>query len=533
MNAAYFKDSCGVDWLCREEFAPVLRELTQKDLFGALPEQETTLIKSSSGRKTISAGGIEGVEEGFFLKHYYCRGFFNVIKHMLQRSNARKEWELGNYLAERKINVPEPLACGERWSMGRLRESFFISRSFSGAFSIEAMIRGSQRKFWLDMGIKQRFELAGGVARVLARMHSFGFLHLDLHPGNILLRPGKKGFEICVTDLHRAKIDRHISLAQRLDNLAMFDMFFYYSTSRTLRWRFLKEYARTARELDGLEINTKQAQNHIFAKMRFLCRELFAKRDKKVKRGNGPLYESFLHDGRFVVSMSRKYKREGICELIDGLDGLFAGKDSVPGVKVLKDSRSTTLLLLEGGSSFGLGPVCVKRFNVKSYSYFLKYLFRPSKARRAWVRANGAVVRNFTTPEPIAVLERCRGIVNFETYYVCAYTPGAGNLSIFLEQNWEKMDIDLRRNFVLALSRFVRGMYEHGLFHRDLKASNILVVERPGAERGWDFSLLDTSDLSFVKNVKPWQRELNRRQLVKTLHRYFTQESGFFSVMRI
>jgi serine/threonine protein kinase len=69
-----------------------------------------------------------------------------------------------------------------------------------------------------------------------------------------------------------------------------------------------------------------------------------------------------------------------------------------------------------------------------------------------------------------------------------------------------------KRSFIAAFAVAMRSLHDRGLFHKDLKAANIL-VEKTG-DLSWKFHLIDMDGVSFRKGpLQPQKRILNLIQI--------------------
>jgi hypothetical protein len=136
-----------------------------------------------------------------------------------------------------------------------------------------------------------------------------------------------------------------------------------------------------------------------------------------------------------------------------------------PGVRILKDSRTSTVAELTVGSR----SVIYKRFNVKSHLAPVKNLLRPSPALRSWVLGHGVRDRGLPTARPLAVFHRRSLGLPTTGYVVFEKVPDALTLSEAVER------YGAARAWAERLGRLLRLMHERQVSHRDLKAPNILM----------------------------------------------------------
>lgn len=111
--------------------------------------------------------------------------------------------------------------------------------------------------------------------------------------------------------------------------------------------------------------------------------------------------------------------------------------------------------------------------------------------RRIWYNGFGLEIRGLPTPR---LLARCGDRV------VGCWIEGARPL-------WEYLKAEgVSRDLVWRLARLVRRLHDRGVWHRDLKANNILV-------RGSEFWLVDPDRVEFRREVPPTARVENLAQL--------------------
>lgn len=115
------------------------------------------------------------------------------IKRLLGRSPARREWRALRMLAAAGIAVPRPLAYGRLPDGDELlAETFVAGRPVAEAFDDA------------DDGLRGR--LVAAIARAVERLARSGFVHGDLHLGN--LRVDASGDTVVLLDLQRARRSR-------------------------------------------------------------------------------------------------------------------------------------------------------------------------------------------------------------------------------------------------------------------------------------------------------------------------------------
>jgi serine/threonine protein kinase len=159
-------------------------------------------------------------------------------------------------------------------------------------------------------------------------------------------------------------------------------------------------------------------------------------------------------------------------KLLSEPDNLFA----LPGARLLKDSPTTRAAMVAvevGGAKHNLH---LKRLNRRGMEFTVKYLFQSSRARRLFKRLVTLIERGVPTLQPIAALSERTGPFLQRSFLITEHLDAR-----HLFELWEK-DIypsgnapGRRRRIMTDVARLVARMHAAGVFHRDLKSSNILV----------------------------------------------------------
>jgi tRNA A-37 threonylcarbamoyl transferase component Bud32 len=103
-----------------------------------------------------------------------------------------REQENLTWLAEHGFQVPEPLAAGWIARHGAPCLQFLLTRDVPDTITFEELLRARESA--------DRAALLDELAREAARMHALGFVHHDLYPRNLLVRPREHARRIVFLD---------------------------------------------------------------------------------------------------------------------------------------------------------------------------------------------------------------------------------------------------------------------------------------------------------------------------------------------
>lgn len=367
-----------------------------------------------------------------------------IAREILRPAKARLEFE--NALALRALGVPaiEPLAWGA--ALGLLPgDSYLITRAEDADPFVDYLERAptGQRK------------LARAFAEFLAKLHDAGVTHPDPHPGNVLIEPTALCF--ILADLHAIRFGPPLDWPATLANLVLLNRWFQMRATRTDRLRFWHAYLRARPSLaigdakslaKAIEAATATSNERFWAAR--AVRYTSNNRDSVKVRG--PAANGFA-----VRDLPPELVRDWLADP----DAVF----TQPGVRILKDSRTSTVAELTIGSR----AVIYKRFNVKSRLGPWKNLLRSSPALRSWILGHGLRDRGLPTARPLALFQRHAIGLPTTGYVVFEKVPDALTLNEAVERHGAV------RAWADQLGRLLRLMHERQVSHRDLKASNLLM----------------------------------------------------------
>ena len=454
----------------------------------------------------------------FFLKQNRPDSARAQLREWLRSGKAQAEYHRALAVAARRVPTFTPLAAGEPCRGGGPHDSFLLTRALENTQPLNGFLEKVLPSLPPLRQTRLRQVLARELGRLLADMHDAGLVHHDLHTGNVLVdltnedRP-----RLYLIDLHAVRLGRRLGWRASRDNLVILNRWFILRASRCDRLRFWHAYCnRRGMPLcryrpRELERRTAASNVHFWHGLEPRC----LGNNRRFRRVSSPAAV-----GHAVTDLDRAT-----------LDALLADPDAPfrqPGVRLLKDSRSSTVAELEMPVGGVPRKVIYKRFRVTSWKDPWLALVRPTGALRSWVCGHALRLRWLPTPRPLLLLHRRRHGLVREGYLLATKVEDAEDLHEHANR-LRTLPLSQRRTAVRVLlervARLVRDLHERSLSQRDLKAVNILVARQPGqaqeasAEPYDHWPLTDAPvwliDLVGVRR----HRRLGRRRKVQNLAR--------------
>jgi tRNA A-37 threonylcarbamoyl transferase component Bud32 len=444
----------------------------------------TATVLKQAGHRAVYRVVLPGLD--FHLKQYPGGG----LKSLLRTSPARAEYDRAVTLAALQVPAVEAMAVGTpRFGAGA---SYLLTRTVPQSRSLSAFLETELHRLPPRRQTRLRQRIAVAMGRLLAKMHDAGAVHDDLHPANILLRLTEDDEPLlCLVDLLDVRIGRPLDTPARRDNLVILNRWFALRSAPMDRLRFWRAYNSFSRErsacaaaalaersrLSGPELEQRTALSN---------QRFWREQDRRCLKSNR--YFRRVRQGDISGHAVAELTPDILAPFLANPDDIFRRPD----VKVLKDSRSSTVVELELPGADGPRRVIFKRFAVTAWSDPWAALFRPAPALRSYVLGHALRVRGLPTPRPLLVLHRRRHGLLREGYLLTEKVPEAMELNKYV-RSLDAKPADERRRILRRLidrvARLVRTLHERGLTHRDLKAPNLLV-----SPTGW----------SLARSAKVW-----------------------------
>lgn len=480
----------------------------------------------------------------FYLKHFRIADWRAALRNLFRLSPAERELQAVQRIAALRLPTFDPVALGVRRLSGVTRDTWLVSRAIPGAVPLDHFLL---TEFGLRGPAQQaelRQRLAREMGRLAARLHTAGIEHIDLHAGNLLIRPNAGANEplLSLIDLHAVRFRTSLATKSREVNLAALHQFFAGRSTRADRRRFWRAYAEAMRGVSRGEEASARRIERILADA---ARAGWQRADRAWKRGNrhvrrldagaircrglAALDDEWLKSirdaaesvfDRHLVRWCKRSGRNRVAEvafpapttavestnaLNDGsgsrgkrrLDAPTAGSTSPDSPNADPDGPGGS------GPTAGSGPELRAYWKAITEPGSLSGWFgrwRLSPVRRAWETGHALLRRGIDTPRPLLYVERPHG-AGRRLYLLTESVPESVPTDSFFRAQWTGLTDAQRASWLKRhtkqLACQMRRLHNSGFDHRDLKFPNLLVSTDLDDDRIW---LLD------LDAVRRWPR---------------------------
>ncbi len=458
----------------------------------------------------VDGGGLSNVDENTVR----IRGFYNfrgerifvkvfkkrsgvspltIFKRVIFGHSAKKEFDASRYLNKKGIDTPDVLAVG----VGSLLRSdaVIVFKVLEDA----PMLVDLFTKFDDATGAEKErgTELIRLVAQITAKLHVTSFHHRDYHAGNLLVEGVADGGKpkLFVIDLHRSSFPRRMKGKRALKNIAAISHSLSFSSNDGNIQKLLGEYVKAIGD-DSFEMDDSE-------KALGVIKRRIGKMEKR--RLKSRTKRCFKNSTEFFIKKEwgeTIFGRKGIdIAKIVGLIGEFDGG----GGRVLKNDKKAKIAMFPWGEE----EICIKGYELSSIKERVWAMLRKSRGHISWWSARGLAVRGFNTPLPLALVIVKKFFVPNKIYFVTESLKPARELDRFI-LNAFKNSNDGKENFLTGLAKTIGTLHRMGIYHGDLKGTNIGVFEEGG---DYTFALIDLDDVSFADGVTLRRRAKNLSQL--------------------
>ncbi|MHC4367076.1 MAG: lipopolysaccharide kinase InaA family protein [Planctomycetota bacterium] len=376
------------------------------------------------------------------VKRYNHLGLVHSLRYTIKKSRASKGWLNAHYLEAIQVPTPRCLAYIEERRGLLLWQSYLVTEYVEGRM-LWRFLRDD------DVTERQRLDGIRQVVQMLGRLWQHHITHGDLKHTNILI--AEKG--PVLTDLDGMIVHRWEPL---------------YRNKRA------KDEKRFLRKTDV----SPELRNH--------CQELILGASDPSRQ----LVDDFdtMRIDDWAILVRKDFPERDLRDLLSIADSPGQGKSEFAAVPSSRFAR----VFRCGISSGANGPeFYLKKYLCRSALDFVKHLFRPSRARRAFDASLMLARNGFDAPAVVALFERRVGPFCSDNSLLTEEVENAGSMVEILTDLCTASDADTlvrKRDLIRAFAEMLGRMHAKGIFHGDLRLGNVLVTQEG---RKWRFFLID------------------------------------------
>jgi tRNA A-37 threonylcarbamoyl transferase component Bud32 len=462
------------------------------------------LIRQTKNRRVwrCSLGGGEG--KALYVKEFLPRGPKSYIRWLLRMDHARTELETSIRLKELGIHTYEVLALGLERAPWRPARSMLISEELEGAEPLVSLLGSGDQIGW-----RERTRLIGDLGSFAALCHQKGLDHGDFHGGNLLGRLMGGQWAFYWVDLNRLRLRRRLSRRRIIRSLAMMLHALDGYLDREEQGILLESYLRIC----PVDVPRDQLEKE---KQRYMLR--WQKSKTKKCLGHGSSYRR-KDNGRLRIYHKRRFPIDEFLNTLDEMEILLSSPDEMQG-KVKKLTARTAVVVWPFHSGSGSWNLCIKYYRDRGLLDRMRYILRSSRAERAWVAGNALEVRGIKAPNVWACIVDKRSLISNRGFLVMEEVSEARPVPRYFLQrfhtdmsNKEEPSSRHKERFLISIAEFFLELHEKRVYHKDLKASNILVLEEGD---DWRFSVVDFEDIRFNRRLTLRERARNIKQFLSS-----------------
>jgi Lipopolysaccharide kinase (Kdo/WaaP) family len=196
-------------------------------------------------------------------------------------------------------------------------------------------------------------------------------------------------------------------------------------------------------------------------------------------------YVGLISDGDWSGAFTRKYEHIAMWSIASNMNISEADwqtawpellrKIESDQLEIIKRDDSGDVLgaeILLGGQTV---PIVVKRPRRKSLLRYLIDVFRPSRARRTWIKCWKMLLRDISVEWPMLLMEKRR--LGYVTDAIVVFERVAG--PVLARMQLDSLDPSRRDQMFRRIGRTLRRIEELGFTHFDAKSTNWIIFDDP------------------------------------------------------
>lgn len=460
----------GLLWRVRSDWTEAFSN-GQTPLWHALKDDPSaTLIKQNPARQIWRIGWGEHI---VYCKVYRTTTLINWVRErfreLFRGSSATREFKRLQSAKVHGFTAPSPIACGRRTN----GTGYLITDAIEPAQSTV--------EFLLDSPPAKRIHaITRQFSEMLARLHSAGMDHRDLHLENILLMDSNG--KLVLLDWFEVR-NRNMNLQNSIEALARWKAAAAEWTSKTNQYRFISTYA--ARR------GWQHLLDHLLTQIERRSRSLLSfQREQRMRRANrnGRLAQSIvLPDGwrgrvwlqakpapRPTPTGNMQFTIQDWREAMGDPDNYY-DRDAAGVVKSGSKAITRRDVLQLGNQNV---TVFVKATHQNQLDLWFGR-FRASRSSRSWRVGHWLLINGIFAPRPLAALQRRQAGIRRGDLLISEAIEPAERLSWFIHhtlvqqrgtQRWRTISY-----LAATLVDLLADLHRCDIIHRDCKMPNLLV----------------------------------------------------------
>ena len=492
-----------IRWLVNVDSSIMFDELLDSVATG----QNCEVVRNEPYKKILKY--MHNQESSFYIKQYKVEHGVDALKSLFLPSKAHREWNKGHLLLRNHLFTAELVAVGEKRHFGMHQEGYIISKAIPNSVTMKTQLLDTCQLSGAYKHISKDTLLRNFISFVKS-IHEHGFFHGELHAENVLVDRIHGTFYLI--DVGRIKFRKNLPLSWKIYDLSRFFYSILPMCAREEISAFIDHYTNNT-------FNFKDKENfrkRVFEKIHKIKRRLWYGRTGKCLKNNA-VFKTATYD-KYAINMRREWD---VHELAD-----FINKHTLALEKrltnVLKSSAKTGITRISV-SNEDIKSVCIKEYRYPSSLKKLTYSIFHSPARKAWYAAHGLLASNFLTPEPIALFEGKRLGILKKSFLIMEDISYCQPCDKYIANKFGNLNDDIdsfkKRNFISHFAMSFRQLHNSGIYHGDLKGSNIMIREFSDT---WDFFYIDLDRVYFNKKITLKKKIKNLAQLNASTTRCFT-----------